>query len=80
MKNILSYKANTPILGKDIKEWIRYSIENKTSHYREAKFMSRYLGSILDNEYYNILLSYEGTSCGTKVTHKPLVIRCNKNV
>lgn len=80
MKNILSYKENTPILGKDIKDWIVYNIENKTSHYSEAKYMARYLSTIADNEYYIIQLSYSGTACGSRVRHKPLVVKYRKEV
>ena len=75
MKNILSYKENTPILGKDMKDWIQYNFENKTSHYREAKFMSKYLETLNDNEYYTIMLSYEGTSCGSRIRHRPLIVK-----
>lgn len=52
MKNILSYKSGTLFSGKEIKEWIRYQIENETSHYKEAVDMQRY--DVLDEARYYI--------------------------
>lgn len=52
MKNILSYKSGTLFYGKEIKEWIRYQIENETSHYKEAVNMQRC--DVLDEARYYI--------------------------
>lgn len=52
MKNILSYKSGTLFYGKEIKEWIRYQIENETSHYKEAVDMQRC--DVLDEAWYYI--------------------------
>lgn len=51
MTNILSYKLGTSLLGKGIKDWIRYQISHQTSHYKEAVQMQKYL-NIQDNEKY----------------------------
>ena len=51
MKNILSYKLGTIFSGREIKEWIKYHIENQTSKTNIAKRMMKYL-NIADNEKY----------------------------
>ena len=53
MKNILSYAPGTKFTGKEIKEWIRYNTENKTSHSVEARNMVKYF-DIDDNGYYTV--------------------------
>lgn len=73
MKNILSFKEGTPFLGKEIKEWINYNIENKTSHSKIACHMSKFL-NILDNELYCIELKSKGTSCG-EIKKYPIIVK-----
>lgn len=50
MKNILSY-TNKSIKGKEIKEWIRFHIENQTEYTKEAQQMIDYLNISDDAEY-----------------------------
>ena len=75
MKNILSYKKWTPISGKEIKEWIRYNLENETSHSKTAKKMEKYL-NIDDNTMYFLNLTTPTSGCG-EVRDTPMVTRCN---
>ncbi|MNV44000.1 hypothetical protein D3C71_1357400 [compost metagenome] len=63
MKNILSFKEGTPILGSEIKEWIVFNTTNKTSHSKTAKGLLKYL-SISDSKLYKINLHPHGTGCG----------------
>ena len=51
MKNILSYASDTRFKGKEIKEWIKYHIENQTEYTKEAKKMINYLNISDDGEY-----------------------------
>ena len=53
MQNILSFQPKTKIQGKIIKNWIKYHINNKTSHSKEASKMIKYL-NISDNKHYYI--------------------------
>ena len=74
MKNILSYTSNTPLSGKEIKEWIKFHTENKTEYTKIAKTMSRY-NNLIDNNMYTILHQPNGTRCGEKKRYLPDVIR-----
>ena len=51
MKNILSYARGTKIKGKEIKEWVRFHIENQTEYTDIANNMIRYLNISDDAEY-----------------------------
>ena len=37
MRNVLSYRPGAVFSGQEIKNWCRYQIKNKGSHYKEAK-------------------------------------------
>lgn len=63
IKNILSYNG-IPLLGKEIKEWIKFHTDNETSHTREAKYMLKFL-NINDNLFYTVCKT-EGTGSGEK--------------
>lgn len=52
MKNILSYSPYTRFKGKEIKEWIKFHIENQTEYTEEAKKMIDYLNISDSVEYY----------------------------
>lgn len=73
MKNILSYTSNTPLSGKEIKEWIKFHTENKTEYTKIAKTMSRY-NNLIDETMYVISTSPSGTGCGEKKKGSPNVI------
>ena len=80
MKNILSYKPGTHFSGKEILDWAKYQIENKTSHYAQGKRVMRLYGKTLNpNRSYVIHSSYESWGCGNWV-HKPLVMKIDKPV
>ena len=51
MKNILSYKLGSVFSGKEIKEWINYHLENKTSHTKQALYLKRFLNINDENHY-----------------------------
>ena len=53
MKNLLSYQHGIKFTGREIKEWIQYQIDNKTSHYKEAMHMKKY-DNITDDVLYCI--------------------------
>ena len=71
MRNILSF--NSPLRGKEIKDWIRYHTENQTEYSRIAKKMHRF-SNISDNDMYDVYSSSEGTSAG-KAGRNPIVVR-----
>lgn len=71
MKNILSF--NSPLRGKEIKDWIRYHTETQTEYSRIAKKMQRFL-NISDNDMYDVYTSGVGTSAG-KAGSNPIVAR-----
>lgn len=73
MRNILSLKPGTPILGAEIRAWFNYNFENKTSHFKEAKAMKRRFENLKDERFYKIILAWESSSCGHMVYHKPLI-------
>lgn len=62
MKNILSYPLGTLFTGKEIKEWITYHTNNKTSKSRIAKKMIDYL-TIDDNYLYCLT---HGDTCSSR--------------
>lgn len=51
MKNILSHVLGTRFKGKEIKEWIKYHVENQTEYTKEAQQMIDYLNISDDVEY-----------------------------
>lgn len=51
MKNILSYFSESRFKGKEIKEWIKFHVENQTEYTKEAKKMVGYLNISDDAEY-----------------------------
>lgn len=63
MKNIISYKIGTKFSGKEIKEWINYHINNKTSHTKQAQCMKKFL-NLKDDEVY-ILCKENYSSCSS---------------
>lgn len=70
MRNILSCYPCTRFKGKEIKEWIRFHIENQTEYTKEAQKMIDYL-NISDDVEYKI---YRGTYQASE--RKFCVIRC----
>ena len=64
MKNILSYKLGTSFSGKEIKDWIRYNIENNTSHFKIAFKMRGYLETLDDDAVY-VLYKDNYSSCAS---------------
>lgn len=80
MKNILSYEPGTLFSGKEIIEWAKYQIENRTSHYSQGNRVIRLYGATLNPvRMYEIKSSYESWGCGNLV-HKPLVTRAGKEL
>ena len=67
MKNILSYKKGTSFLGKEIKEWAKYNIENQTSHMKQAKYILEKYSNLKEEEKYIIYTNSPGTGCGEVV-------------
>lgn len=53
MKNILSYNLNTRFTGKEIKDWIRFHLNNKTSHTKQAYYLKKFL-NLKDNKIYKL--------------------------
>ena len=72
MKNILSY--NMPLKGVEIKNWIKYHIENQTEYSFMANRMLRFLNISEDAEY-KIVLSPNGTGCGESRRYHPIVVK-----
>lgn len=73
MRNILSYQPNGYFTGAEIREWIKYHIDNKTEYYKIAWPMRRYLETICDDREYSITLRPSGTGCGEEKRYKPNV-------
>ena len=73
MRNILSLKPGTPIQGIEIRNWFNYQIQNKTSHFKEAKAMKKRFENLKDERFYKIILAWETSGCGSMVYHKPLI-------
>ena len=73
MRNILSLKPGTPILGKEIRNWFNYHSENETSHSKIARGMKKRFENLRDERYYKIFLVWETAGCGDMVHHKPLI-------
>jgi len=73
IKNILSFNGKN-ILGKEIKEWIKFHIENQTEYSKMAKTMERYLETIIDERNYKIDLAPKGTGCGERKRYHPNII------
>ena len=55
-RNILSYTDGQIFTGREIKEWIIYHIEHKTSKTIIATYMTKYL-NISDDEFYKIIIN-----------------------
>lgn len=53
MRNILSYKIGSAFSGKEIKDWCRYQIENKGSHFKEAKRLFQHY-ALDDTNFYEL--------------------------
>ena len=70
MKNILSYIPGTKFTGKEIKEWIKFHIENQTEYTKEAKKMVEYLNISDDAEYWVCRGNYQASA------RKFCVIKC----
>ena len=51
VRNILSYSPYTKFKGKEIKEWIKFHIENQTEYTKEAKRMVGCLNISDDVDY-----------------------------
>ena len=51
-KTNLSYKLGTRFKGKEIKDWIKYNLENNTSHTKVANTMKEYLNTLEDETIY----------------------------
>ena len=73
MKNILSYIPGTKFHGKEIKEWIKFHIENQTEYTKEARKMTNYLNISDDAEY----VIYKGTYQSSK--RKFCIRKCANN-
>ena len=73
MKNILSYN-NKPILGKDIKDWIKYQIKHEAHYSAIAKRMEKYM-NIHDDVLYHVIPSRPSTACGQIEKNRPVIIR-----
>ena len=52
MRNILSLKPGTPILGSEIREWCEYHSSKSTSHSKIAKYLREKFPDIQDRVYY----------------------------
>ena len=78
MRNILSLKPGTPILGSEIREWCEYNISKNTSHAKIAKRISDKFSNIQDDLYYELNLAPSTSGCGQRAKHKPILIRINK--
>lgn len=75
MKNILSFKPGTKFLGKEILDWARYQVENKTSHWKQGvKILSMYGNTLKPDRKYYVSSSYETFGCGD-FRHTPIVRR-----
>lgn len=57
MKNILSYNLGTCFTGKEIKDWIRFHLDNKTSHSKQASYLKKFL-NLKDNKVYKLEKGY----------------------
>ena len=75
MRNILSYQHGR-FTGAEIREWIKYHIDNKTEYYKIAWSMRQYLETICDYREYGINLRPSGTGCGEEERYKPNVFLC----
>ena len=66
VKNILSFQPNNVLSGIEIKNWIRYNIENNTSHSKVAKRMVGYLETLEDDAKYTLYKEqyHSCASCG----------------
>ena len=76
MRNILSLKPGTPILGSEIIDWCEYNIENNTSRAKVAKHLKNKFPNIQKDVYYSINLAPNTSGCGQKARYKPIIIRC----
>ena len=66
MRNILSYTNGTVFKGVEIKNWIKYNVENLTSKTRIAKRMLKYM-TIEDTADYKICKgTYESSASYNK--------------
>ena len=54
MRNILSLTHGEWLSGREIKDWITFQIENKTSHMKEATKMRLYLDTLQDDRLYSV--------------------------
>ena len=54
MRNILSLTHGEWLSGREIKDWITFQIENKTSHMKEATKMRPYLDTLQDDRLYSV--------------------------
>lgn len=75
MKNILSFKPGTKILGSEIREWFEYHSNHRTPRSKMALFMKKHFENINNERYYVISFSYSGTECGKIVRKKPLLFK-----
>ena len=74
MKNILSFKPGTKILGRDILDWANFQVKHHTSHYKHGKRILHCFSNIRPDQMYFVKTQYETGGCG-EIRHEPQVIR-----
>lgn len=72
MKNILSYIPGTQFSGKEILDWAKYQVENKTSHEKYGEVILRRFGNIKPEKMYKVETNHRGTGCG-EIKNKPRI-------
>lgn len=75
MRNLLSYQDRC-FTGTEIKEWIKYHINNHTEYYKMVKSMRGYLDTIHDDREYIFALRKKTFACGGEERYKPQLWRC----
>jgi hypothetical protein len=73
MRNILSYEPGTKFSGKEILDWAKYQVENKTSHEKYGEVILRRFGNIKPEKMYCVETHHPGTGRG-EIIRKPLVM------
>ena len=76
MKNILSFKPGTPILGREIREWFNYHSENQTSHYKAAKYIKKRFFNIKNDRFYTVTFSSPFSRDPRQARFVPHIVRC----
>lgn len=79
MRNILSYEPGTKFSGREILDWARHQVENKTSHEKQGAIILRRFYNLKPEKMYLVQSNYP-SKLRRSAIHKPLVVNVDNNL